>query len=174
MISFNKFLLVQALIICCAFVYALQILLGECAIVYDIDPDILWHNLQYRTWERPSKSYTISACDIDQCIFDIEEKKPRYRQPYSWPSISKVCHLRYRIMWPSIPNTLDIDIRYRRCKSSISNGHSISKSSISNVTLDIDIIEGPTLDIGVARIQMTTLSSIRCNSKTFFVHVEDF
>ena len=39
-----------------------------------------------------------------------------------------------------------------RCKTSISNGHSISKSSISKVTLDI---VGPTLDIGVARIQMT-------------------
>ncbi len=33
----------------------------------------------------------------------------------------------------------------------MSNGHSISKSSISNIALDI---EGPTLDIGVARIQM--------------------
>ncbi len=34
---------------------------------------------------------------------------------------------------------------------SISNKHSISKSSISNVTFDI---QGPTLDIGVTRIQM--------------------
>jgi hypothetical protein len=56
---------------------------------------------------------------------------------------------------PSISNTFDIDIRYRRCKTSISNGHSmISKSSISNVALHI---EGPTLDIGVARIQMRVL-----------------
>ncbi len=55
----------------------------------------------------------------------------------------------------SISNTFDIDIRYRRCKTSISNEHSISISSISNVTFDI---EGPTLDImiGVARMQMMT------------------
>jgi hypothetical protein len=61
--------------------------------------------------------------------------------------------LRHRIVRPSISNTFDIDsdIRYRKCKTSISNGHSISKSSISNVVLDI---EGPTLDVGAARIQM--------------------
>jgi hypothetical protein len=46
-------------------------------------------------------------------------------------------------------------IRYRRCKTSISYGHSILKSSISESTVTLDI-EGPTLDIGVARpgIQM--------------------
>jgi hypothetical protein len=66
---------------------------------------------------------------------------------------------------PSISNsvTVTFDIEYLRlgyqhtisgrCKTSISNGHSIpkSKSSISNVTFDI---EGPTLDIGVAKIQL--------------------
>jgi hypothetical protein len=86
--------------------------------------------------------------------------KLRYRQPYSWPSISKVCDHRYRIIRPSISITFDIDIRYRRCKTSISNEHLISKSSISNVPLDI---EGPTLDIGVARIQMFTVTGMICN-----------
>ncbi len=35
--------------------------------------------------------------------------KPRYRQPYSWTSISKVCDLRYRIIRPSISYTFDND-----------------------------------------------------------------
>ena len=38
-------------------------------------------------------------------------------------------------------------------KPSISNVHTISKTSISNVTFDI---EGSTLDIGVPRIQMVS------------------
>jgi hypothetical protein len=126
------------------------------------EPDMLWHNLRYRTSERPSISYTISTCDIERFMFDIEGLKPRYQQPCSWPSISKVGDFRYWIIRPSISNTFDIVIWYWRYKTSISNEHSISKSSISNehsilkssisnVTLDI---EGPTLDIGVARIQM--------------------
>jgi hypothetical protein len=45
-------------------------------------------------------------------------------------------------------NTSDINVRYRRCKTSISNEHKILKSSISNVTF---YIKGPTLDIGRAR-----------------------
>jgi hypothetical protein len=55
---------------------------------------------------------------------------------------------------PLISNnvTFDVDPRCWRCKTSISIGRSISKSSISNVTLHI---EGPTLDIGLARIQMS-------------------
>jgi hypothetical protein len=59
--------------------------------------------------------------------------KPQYRQPCS-----------YRIMRPSISNhnTFNIDIQYRRRKTSISNEHSISKSSNSNVTFNI---KGPTL-----------------------------
>ncbi len=127
--------------------------LGECYIVYDIGCDILWYVLRYRTSDWPSISQTISTCDIEQCLIDIEGMKPRYRQPCSWSSISKVWNLRYRMIQvrPSISNTFDIDIRYRRFKTSISNEHSISTSSISNVTFDI---EGPTLDIGVARIQM--------------------
>jgi hypothetical protein len=51
--------------------------LGECYIVYDIDPDILWHDLRYRKWERPSISYTIST--YERSMFDIEEMKHRYR-----------------------------------------------------------------------------------------------
>jgi hypothetical protein len=127
--------------------------LGGWYIVCNIESDILWHDLRCRTSERPSISYTIPTCDIERCLFDIEGMKPRYRQPYSWPSILKVCDHRYRIIRPLISYTFAIDIRYRRCKTSISNAHSISKSSIWNVTLDI---ERPTLDIGVARIQMTT------------------
>jgi hypothetical protein len=98
--------------------------LGECYIVYDIEHDILWHDLRYRTsrLERPSISYTILTCDTSiersWCLFDMEGMKldPRlgYQQPFqdSWPSISKVCDLqvRYRIIRPSISNTFDIDI----------------------------------------------------------------
>jgi hypothetical protein len=40
---------------------------------------------------------------------------------------------------------------------SISNEHTISKSLISNVTFGI---EGPTLDIGVARIQMVPAAAV--------------
>ncbi len=44
---------------------------------------------------------------------------------------------------------------------SISKEHTISKSSISNVTFDI---EGPTYDIEVARIQIPDVTVIRALS----------
>ncbi len=97
-------------------------------------------NMQYQTFYVQYRRHETSISTSLFMTFDIEGP-------------TKVCHLRYRRMWPSISNTFDINIRHRRCKTSISNGHSISKSSISNVTLNI---EGPTLDIGVARIQMTS------------------
>ncbi len=106
----------------------------------------VWHNLRYRTLVWPSISYTISKYDIEVYLLDIEVMKPRYWWPWYWCSISKVGDLQYRTMRPSISNTFGIDVRYR---TSISNEHTISMSSISKVTFDI---EGPTLDIGVARI----------------------
>ncbi len=96
------------------------ITLGECYIVYDIDPDMLWHDLRYWTSERPSISYTISLYDIEGCLFDIEGMKPRYRQPYSWPWISKVCDLRYRVIRPTPSiSTYDIEGAKRRYRISI-------------------------------------------------------
>jgi hypothetical protein len=57
--------------------------LAECYIVYDIEPDMLWYDLRYRTSQsdRPSISYTISTYDIELCLFDIECIKPRYHLP---------------------------------------------------------------------------------------------
>jgi hypothetical protein len=117
-------------------------------------------------------SSTISTPIFYNMTFDIEREKGRwYRIQYQHTILNLLCSiskrwnididntihdlryrdLQYRIMIPSISNTFDIDIRHRRFKASISNGLSILKSSISNVALEI---EGLTLDIGVARIQM--------------------
>ena len=123
--------------------------LGECYIVYDIDSDIL-------------------LFDIERFIFDIERKKGlRYRIRYQSTisnnyvryrgdrtSISTILFVTFDIgdFTPLISSRVTFDIEYLRyrytisnVKTSISNEHSISKSSISNVTLDI---EGPTRDIG--------------------------
>ncbi len=144
MIGFYKYLLVLALSIrfncLCSWDFC------SCKCLCSWDFCILWHDLRYRTSERPSILYTISTCDIEG-----------YRRHETLISTSPFMtfdiegfDLRYRIIRPSISNTFDIDILYQRCKTPISNAHSISKSSMSNVTIDI---EGPTLDIGVARIQ---------------------
>ncbi len=126
-------------------------ILAECYIISDIEPDMYDMTLDI---ERQCDSQYRLRHHHTKCWFDVEVMNPRYRRPCYWCSISKIREFRHRRMRPSISNTFDINIRYRRFKTLISNEHTILSSissSISKVTFDI---EGPTLDVGVARIQM--------------------
>ena len=95
-------------------------------IVYDTSKRYRMIYVRYRRYET-SISTTLSM------TFDIEGLSPSDSESIS---ISVI----FKFAARAISSIFDIDIRYpsRSCKTSISNGHSISKSSISNVTLDIE------------------------------------
>jgi hypothetical protein len=75
---------------------------------------------------------------------------------YKWYVTFDIEHVRYRHTI-SIEKIIDID------------EHLISKSSISNITFDI---ERPTLDIGVPRIQMKMEARLHCICACFFSAIE--
>jgi hypothetical protein len=93
--------------------------------VYYIDPDILWHNLRYRTWDRPSISYTISAYDIE------------YRKDETSISTTIIMTCDIEGLSPSISNNVTFDIEHLRYR------HTISK--VQNVdiewTFDIEVFD---------------------------------
>jgi hypothetical protein len=87
-----------------------------------------------------------------QIMFD------RYRRHETSISITLFMTFDNEVLSPSISNSVTFDIEHLRYRYTTSNVKNMdielafdTKSSISNVALDI---ESPTIDIGVARIQM--------------------
>jgi hypothetical protein len=114
--------------------------------MYDMTSDIECQcDLQYCLWYQ--HTITKCACSTSKS-WNLDISNPVYDHKFVTVNIEQ-WDLRYRT--PSISNTFDIDIQYRRCRTLISYEPTISKSSMSNVTFDV---KGPTLDIVVARIQM--------------------
>jgi hypothetical protein len=143
--------------------------------------DIRWMLYRIRYWPRyfmtwPSISNVRKAFDI------VNDINIRYRTFYVWyrrdeTSISITLFMTFDIegLWPWISHndTFYIEhLRYRHTISKVQNvdivWHSISMSSILNVALDI---EGPTLDIGVVRIQMCikVAACVTCVERIVFI-----